>query len=238
MKSKKHRSPKTNSGEGSQPKTPLAQRIVLWTFALIILGLTVMIVANLPQRAPKGPVQNSAEPVALRPTDWVKGAENAKVVLIEYSDFQCPSCAQYHPVLQKLLAEFGDRMQFAYRHFPLRQHSHADEAARAAEAAGKQGKFWEMHDLIFDGQAAWSNLADVQETFVGYARQLGLDLDRFNADMESAEVRKRVEMDRQSGTRQSLEGTPTFFLDGVAIQNPQGYDEFRNIIERAIHQAG
>jgi len=238
MKSKKRKGSKTDPGTRSRTNAPLAQRIALWISAFIILGLTVMIVVALSEKASKPPPRIPTEPVELRSTDWIKGAKDARVVLIEYSDFQCPSCARYHPVIQKLLAEFGDRIRFAYRHFPLRQHSHADEAARAAEAAGQQGKFWEMYDLIFDGQTTWDNLPEAQETFTGYARQLGLDMNRFKSDMDSAEVRKRVEEDRRSGSRLYLEGTPTFFLNGVAIQNPQGYDEFRNIIEQAIHQAG
>jgi len=169
-------------------------------------------------------------------TDWVKGPAGAKTVLIEYSDFQCPACGSYHPILRKLLAEFGDRMRFAYRHFPLKQHPNAEPAARAAEAAGRQGKFWEMHDLLFEGQSTWSDLADAEGIFDGYARRLGLDLARFHADLNSAELRKTIEEDRRSGSRLNLPGTPSFFLNGTLILNPEGYDEFRKILQQSVRQ--
>lgn len=167
--------------------------------------------------------------------DWKRGNENAKAVLVEYSDFQCPACGSYYTVLKALHEEFGDSMLFVYRHFPLRQiHANAENAARATEAAGKQGKFWEMHDVIFERQKEWSDDRDAQGTFVSYAGALGLDTARFVNDFNSQEVKEKIQRDYESGFRAGVAGTPTFFLNGQKIQNPRSYDEFKNVINEAL----
>lgn len=168
-------------------------------------------------------------------TEWSKGDPDAPLTLVEYSDFQCPACGAYYRPLKRLHAEFGDRLRFVYRHFPLRfQHPHAKLAAQAAEAAGKQNRFWEMHDLIFERQEEWSPLGDPRERFVHYARQLGLDLQRFQADLDATATRIAVESDFQSGTLLGVSATPTFFLNGERIPTPRNYDELKGRIEQAI----
>lgn len=226
--------------KAAHPRTRpgFAQRAVLWSAVLVILGLTVLIIGNLGGRRSPGKIPASAPTrVEMSAADWAKGNIEAKVSLLEYSDFECPSCGQYYPVLKRLFGEFGDRVKFAYRHFPLPQHKHAKLAARAAEAAGQQGRFWEMHDLIFEGHENWSKQTNAEETFIGYARQLGLDPVRFRADLNSAEVRKAVEEDRLSGQRAGIHGTPTFFLNGWPIESPHGYDEFRKVFQQAVQSA-
>jgi protein-disulfide isomerase len=214
------------------------QRIVLWSAVLIILGLTVLIIVELAgRRAPIEIPESAPTRVEMSAADWVKGNNEAKVSLLEYSDFECPSCGHYYPVLKRLFDEFGDRVKFAYRHFPLDQHAHAEPAARAAEAAGRQGRFWEMHDLIFEGRESWSKQTNTEETFIGYAKQIGLDPEQFRADLNSAEVRKAVQEDRISGQRAGIQGTPTFFLNGWPIESPQGYDAFRNVLQQAVQSA-
>ncbi|MDO8600978.1 MAG: thioredoxin domain-containing protein [bacterium] len=170
--------------------------------------------------------------------DWKLGGENAKAVLVEYSDFQCPACASYEPLLQALHEELGDSMLFVYRHFPLRQiHANAENAARAAEAAGKQGKFWEMHSVLFERQKEWSDDRDAEGTFVSYAGALGLDTARFVNDFHSQGVKENVQRDYESGVRAGISGTPTFYLNGRKIQNPRSYDEFKNAINEALAAA-
>ncbi|MEK7151790.1 MAG: thioredoxin domain-containing protein [Patescibacteria group bacterium] len=164
--------------------------------------------------------------------DWVKGNKESKVALIEYGDFQCPACGAYHPLVNKLLEEVGDSFQFAYRHFPLQQHPHAKPAAYAAEAAGKQGKFWEMYDMIFERQKDWSNKKDVEEVFLQYATELGLNIDQYKKDRNAKEVREKVENDTDSGTLNKVNSTPTFFLNGKRVQ-PQSYEEFKSFIIKA-----
>jgi len=171
--------------------------------------------------------------------DWVKGNKNAQVVIIEYSDFECPACAVYAPVAKKLFEEkeLKNRFALVYRHFPLQQHLAAVPAAYAAEAAGKQGKFWEMHDMLFEKQEEWSKASDVKKTFLAYARALKLNEEQFVKDSESSPTRERVQNDLNIGNRLQINATPTFFVNGEQIQNPSSYEEFKKIISAALAKA-
>lgn len=143
--------------------------------------------------------------------DHVLGPDTARVTLLEYGDYECPHCARAHPITTEVKRILGDELLFAYRHFPLTQaHPHAGQAAEAAEAAGAQGRFWEMHDLLFRNQHAL-RLQDL----VLYAQTLGLDLGRFGAELQSRVHAPRVREDFMSGVRSGVNGTPTFFVDGV-----------------------
>ena len=138
-----------------------------------------------------------------------RGAPMAKVTIVEFSDFQCPHCAAAHPELTRLLREFEGRVRLVYKYFPLSSHTRAVAAAQAAEAARAQGKFWEMHDLLFEHQREAED-ADIQK----YATQLGLDLERFNRDLTSEVTLKRVEADKALGQKLGIEATPSLFVDG------------------------
>lgn len=172
---------------------------------------------------------------------WYKGNEDAPVALVEYSDFQCPACGSYYPLVKQLHEEFGGNLKIVYRHYPLTSiHPYAETAARAAEAAGRQGKFWEMHDLLFENQRSWANatVAQVQETFTGYAETLGLDSAQFQADMNSNEVSDAINADRIAGNRAGVRGTPTFVLQGETLDNPSSYEQFRSLVAAAFEDAG
>ena len=130
--------------------------------------------------------------------------------------------------------ELGEKVRFIYRHFPLRQHLNSKVAAYAAEAAGKQGQFWQMHDLLFDGQEKWAEEKNPRDIFVEYARSLNLDIEKFKNDLNSKEIRQKVEADLQSGLKAGVNATPTFFLNGVKLQNPASYEEFKNILNEEI----
>ena len=172
-------------------------------------------------------------------TDHTKGATDAPVTLIEYLDFECEACGAYYPLVKQLTEEYQDQVTFVARYFPLPSHKNAMPAALAVEAAGKQGKFWEMHDVLFENQKAWGERASADSTiFEEYAQQLGLDMEQFRQDVESDEVKNRVERDRNAGTRLGVNSTPTFFLNGEKIaNNPKSYEEFKTLIEAAISQA-
>jgi protein-disulfide isomerase len=174
---------------------------------------------------------------AVAASDQTKGNSESKVLLVEYSDFQCPACGRYYPLLKQLNQELGDQIQFVYRHFPLKQtHKNAEPAAFAAEAAGKQGKFWEMHDLIFEGQKDWSEKRNAKETFAEYAQSLNLDMERFKTDVESKEIKNKVRNDYSSGIKAGVNSTPTLFLNGKKLQNPRGYEELKQLVEEAMAQ--
>ncbi len=144
-----------------------------------------------------------------------RGSPMAQVTVVEFSDFECPYCGRAHPIVQQLLNEFEGRVRLVFKNFPLSGHPHAMTAARAAVAAGNQGKFWEMHDLLFEHQR---QLED--EDIDRYAEQLGLDMERFHADMESPETQQKIDADREEGHRVDVHGTPTFFIDGRRFSEP------------------
>jgi protein-disulfide isomerase len=154
---------------------------------------------------------NTAEltPVSER-RDHIRGSPSAPVLLLEYGDYECPYCGQAHYVLQDLKDQLGDTVRLAFRNFPLVQiHPHAEKAAEAAEAAGAQGRFWKMHDTLFENQQALE-----LEDLVGYAQQLGLDLGRFQIELLQGLYAPRVREDLLSGVRAGVTGTPTFFING------------------------
>jgi protein-disulfide isomerase len=150
--------------------------------------------------------------------DHVIGPETAPVTMVEYGDYECPYCGAAHPAVKQVLQMLGDELRFAFRHFPLSQiHVHALPAAEAAEAAGAQGRFWEMHDLLFANQRALE-----LDRFLVFAEVLGLDLERFAADLQQHTYQPRVREDFMSGIRSGVNGTPTFFVNG--IRHNGGYD--------------
>jgi protein-disulfide isomerase len=148
--------------------------------------------------------------------DWVRGSADAPVTLLEYADFECPFCGQAFRELKRLERAAGDRLRFVFRHFPLTQaHPHARLAAEAAEAAGAQGKFWEMHDTLFTHQRALE-LSDL----LAYADDLGLDTARFARDLEQHRFSPKVRRDFMEGVRSGVNGTPTAFINGERWDGP------------------
>jgi protein-disulfide isomerase len=145
----------------------------------------------------------------------VQGPANAPATLEEFGDFECPPCGLLHPILKTMEHDFGSRLRIIFREFPLvPTHQHALAAARAAEAAGLQGKFWEMHDMIYENQKTWHEAFDVRPIFEGYATKIGLDLDRFRRDIDSDVVQQRIFLDGKRGHSLGVTGTPTVFLNG------------------------
>jgi protein-disulfide isomerase len=148
----------------------------------------------------------------------IRGERDAAVTLEEFGDFQCPPCAMISQHLDELERDYHGRLRLVFRNFPLvANHAHAAEAAYAAEAAGRQDRFWQMHDLLYKEQANWSIAADVPALFNSYAQMLGLDVDRFKADMQSPAVRETVEADRRDGAARGVKSTPTIFINNVVL---------------------
>lgn len=154
-------------------------------------------------------------------TNHTYGNTEATVTLVEYGDFQCPACFQYYPALKQVKEKYKDVMTFQFRNFPLVQiHPNAMAAHRAAEAAGNQGKFWEMHDLLYERQQSWSQSVSPSVAIEAYAQELGLDLVQFNADATSEAVSLSIGADIEAGQGLGAAGTPTFILNGEKIETP------------------
>jgi protein-disulfide isomerase len=146
------------------------------------------------------------------------GAVEAPVMIEEFGDLECASCGQLHPIIKTMKAEFGKNLVIVFREFPLvSRHPHALEAARAAEAAGLQGKFWEMHDMLYENQKTWHDAAEAGPIFEAYAVQIGLALDQFKRDINSPAVDQRLELDRERGVSIGVDSTPTVFLNGREV---------------------
>lgn len=161
--------------------------------------------------------------------DHRAGPDDAPVTLVEYGDYECPYCGQAFPIVQRVQKELGKRLRFVFRNFPLKEvHPHALRAAQAAEAAAAQGKFWGMHDALFDNQRALDD-----EDLLSYARKLGLELERFRKELEEGTYSQRVRSDFRSGVRSGVNGTPTFFVNGERLDGPWNFGDLMATIERA-----
>ena len=162
--------------------------------------------------------------------DHVQGSAKAPVTLVEYGDYECPYCGEAYSVVKELQERLGDQMRFVFRNFPLAQaHPHAEHAAEAAEAAAAQGKFWEMHDMLYENQDALED-----EDLVRYARALNLDVPRFVKEMEAGTYTERVREDFRSGVRSGVNGTPSFFINGARHDGAYDLASLLAAIEEAV----
>lgn len=179
-----------------------------------------------------GPTEASIFP-AVSAEDWSLGAETAKVTVLEYSDFQCPICAKLAPVLVELAKKYPQDVRFVYRHFPLSGHDKALLAAQAAEAAGKQGKFWEMSERLFAEQATWSaaGLDQFAGFAEGYARDLGLDVDTFKTDLTGETVVAKVKAAQDSADKIGLPGTPFLLINNQVYEGPRDLATLSSIVD-------
>lgn len=211
------------------------KRIIVWASAALVVIIAAVGAYQLAtQPLTELPHKDGTMNLPLDATDWTKGAPTPKLTLVEYSDFQCPACGAYYPMVEEVFAEYKDKISFTYRHFPLPQHKNALPAAYAAEAAGAQGKFWEMADLLFKNQNDWSESVTAQITFEGYAQKLGLDMAKYKVDVNSDATKARITRSRKSGELSSIDHTPTFFLNGKMATNPRSKEEFKALIDYAI----
>ncbi len=175
--------------------------------------------------------------------DHVYGKKDSKVVMIEYGDFQCPGCGNFHSNFAPLMDDYKDKITFVFRNFPITQlHPNARVAAASAEAAGQQDKYWEMWNLLYNNQNDWSNLAINQRDaqFESYAKELKLDLDQFREDVASDDVNSKINYDQSLGKANGVTGTPTIFINGkiIATDKYNSTDAIRNTLDGALKDAG
>lgn len=234
------------------------KRILPFIIILVVLGVAIGSVWYLTQPSPASPTVTQPAPApapgsqttpAQQPVvnRGIPGAEpahaigsaNAPVHLEEFGDFECPPCGIFHPILEQMHEEFGDRLRITFREFPLANHQHAQAAASAAEAAGIQGKFWPMHDLIYERQNAWKGQFDVRPIFEGYAKEIGLDVERYKRDLGGSLVRQRIFQDARRGQSLGVQGTPTVFINGreVPFEN-LAPDKLRQVIQKELQAVG
>lgn len=179
----------------------------------------------------------SSSTSAAKPSEHITGKGSSGVTIVEYGDFQCPYCQQYEPIVSAAVAKFYDQIYFQFRNFPLvNNHPNAFAAARAAEAASKQGKFWEMHNLLYQTSnwQVWTTATDPVPEFNKYAVSLGLDEAQFKKDFASSAVNDTINADMAEGTKLDVQGTPTFFIDGKQVTIKATPADFEKAISDAI----
>lgn len=164
----------------------------------------------------------------------VRGESDAPVALEEFGDFQCPACATTATMLRGLEAAYGSRLRMIFWNFPLAMHRHGRDAALASEAAALQNHFWEMHDLLYQDQAAWSTATDARPLFEKYAAELHLDVDRFEKDYASEGVAARVDRQRNEGVSRGVKNTPTIFINNRVVDPPFSPERFHEAVDAAI----
>jgi protein-disulfide isomerase len=168
--------------------------------------------------------------VPVNHSDHFTGSPTAKVTVVEYGDFECPTCGQAQPAMKMILKHFGDKVRFVYRHFPQREvHPHAELAAEAAEAAGAQHKFWQMHELLFENQ-----LHLKANSLRQYAAKIELDLERYDYEMGDHVYLQRVQEHLASGNRSGIRATPTFFVNGIVQDVSFGLEHLQRAIEASL----
>lgn len=199
---------------------------------LIIVGGAFLMGGNSTPDKPKAPVDQK---LLVKADSHKIGTESAKVTLVEFGDFQCPACGASHPIIKQLNEEYKNELTFVFRHFPLPMHKNALKAAIAAEAAGAQNKFFEMHDLLFENQGEWGEDSNPEELFEKYATELELNIDKFRTDMKDKKYEEKVKRDQADGNALGANSTPTFFINGQMQSGGLPYDQFKAKIEEELN---
>lgn len=210
----------------------MSNRFFIVILAVIAIFFGVFVVTKNKTDAPG---ENSSN---AQPSNHVRGEGAKGVTLIEYGDFQCPACKGYFPIVEQVVEKYKADITFQFRNFPLVQiHNNAFAAHRAAEAADKQGKFWEMYAQLYQSQDSWKNAGDPTTFFTGYAEQLGLNAEQFKTDMASSAVNDVINADVREAQKAGADSTPTFVLNGKKVEtNPSSLEEFDKLIADAIKE--
>lgn len=203
-------------------------------FSLILIACVVIFggILIFSKKDTKSPSSNNS---TSQLSNHTRGDGKKGVTLTEYGDFECPACSAYYPLVEQVYEKYKGDITFQFRNFPLRQiHQHAMVAHRAAEAADKQGKFWEMYALLYQNHDTWTQQSDPTTTFRGYAQSLNLDMNKYDSDFKSEAVNALINADLAEGQKLGVNSTPTFFVDGKKIENPRDVNAFYKVIEDAI----
>lgn len=206
----------------------MSKRFLVVLLAVVAVFVGVFLLTNKHKVA--APAANGGTP-----SNHIFGSGQKSVTLVEYGDFQCSACGAYYPLVKEITTKYQSDIFFQFRNFPLTSiHPNAFAGSRAAEAADKQGKYWEMHDLLYEQQQSWSTASNPETFFEGYAQQLGMDVNKFKQDIAAADVNAVINADMGEGNKLGVDATPTFFLDGKKIDNPRDQDSFNKLIDDEI----
>ncbi|HVZ66990.1 MAG TPA: thioredoxin domain-containing protein [Patescibacteria group bacterium] len=217
----------SNPDSGNKMKT-----IIIALGSLLFLGFFALVIFLIKQ--------DQNKPIVLAADGYAVGPSNAKVTVVEFGDLQCPACKAYEPFVRQIRKDYAKNVKLIYKNFPLTSvHPNAMLAARAAVSAGNQGKFYEMHDLLYDKQEEWADLpaSGAKDKIMGYAASLKLDMDKFAKDIDDSKTEDVIKKTQDEGIAVGVSGTPTFFVDNVKIENPQSYQDFQKIIDNNLKKS-
>ena len=225
----------------SKKESPPILTPVLFIIFFVVAAVSVALYLKY-KRTGKMGIQNSSlksssNTGSILSTDgWTKGNRAAKAVLVEFGDFQCGACATAQLRISKITKQYGSQLKVVFKQYPMQRiHRNAMIAAQAAEAAGQQFKFWEMHDLLFEQQNSWAQIPDAHTIFLKYASELGLDLARFKRDIWDPKTKEKIYRDVMEGNIAQVQSVPSFFLNGKPLRNAKDDVEFENLILEGIH---
>lgn len=200
-------------------------------FATVVILVAAVFILGKGAADPNAPVNQS---VLIRSDSHKIASDSAKVTLVEFGDFECPYCGEYYPNIEKVLQDDQGKVNFVFRNFPLPQHTHAQIAAEAAEAAGEQGKYWEMVNKLYTNQNDWANAADPLSNFVSYAKSIGINSDTFKTEVQQNKFQSKIDADVTDGTALHVDHTPTLYIDGVAYNDTPTYDNLKSALQKEI----
>lgn len=212
-------------------ETKIITGVIIASVGLLIGAIFFLGGSSAPQTALDTPVDQQ---LLIRENSNKIGSSSAQVTLVEFGDYQCPACAAVHPLLKQLLSEYSGRILFIFRNFPLSIHPNAQIAAEAAEAAGLQGKYFEMHDKLYENQTEWANSATPLDIFTKYAEELKLDTEKFKTDVKDYKFSEKIQSDVVDGNKLNVNGTPTFYLNNKKLDSVGNYQDFKKKIDEAL----
>ena len=219
---RKRREQKQKAAQQREQTKKLILKVGMFVVAPVLVILVLYTLLS------QGPTYS---PVEIAENDHVRGQRNNPVSIVVYADFQCPACATEHETMTQLWPQIRDKAFLVFRHFPITTaHPHSWTASLYAEAAGNQGRFWEMHDFLFATQSIWSTLPDAEDEFDAYALELNLDLEQLHADIDAEEVVAKVRNDQRGGSASGVRGTPAVFINGRQIARPTR-ERIREVVE-------
>jgi protein-disulfide isomerase len=209
---------------------------------VIVILLAVAVAAGAAaylSRQPDQPSETNAAPltVDIKNAGHLRGPENAEVTLVEFGDYQCPSCAAYHPFVKEILNRYPKQVRLEFHHFPLVTiHPNSMAASRAAEAAGEQGHYWEMHDALFEFQNQWADKPDPKPIFAAIANRIGINGTILVQTMDSPQLQERILKDVEQGDKANIQAVPTFFIKGQQVHITASMEDFVRVIEANLHK--
>jgi protein-disulfide isomerase len=212
--------------------------LIIIVLAVAVAGGAAVYFSRQPEAAATSTSNASGPALANTGGGHFRGPENAKVTLVEFGDYQCPSCKAYHPIVLEALSRYPQQVRLEFHHYPLVSiHGNSMAASLAVEAAGEQGKYWEMHDLVFEHQDEWAKSPNPETDFVALAQRLGLNQNAFMQAMRSPQIQDRVLQDVVRAQKANVEAVPTFFIDGRRQALPPSINAFVDTIESHLHEA-